>query len=583
MDIFNVLTMIGGLCLFLFGMNLMGQALERRAGGKLQSLLDKMTGSVPAGFLTGLGITAIIQSSSATTVMVVGFVNSGLMTLRQAINVIMGANVGTTVTAWLLSLAGISGSNIWVNLLKPSSFTPVLALIGIIFYMFCKSGKKKDTGMILLGFATLMFGMETMSGAVSGLKDVPAFASLFLMFKNPILGVLAGALLTGIIQSSSASVGILQALAVTGQVSYAAAIPIIMGQNIGTCVTALISSVGTQKNAKRAAVVHLMFNVIGVVVLLTAFWIVKIVFAPAILDENATMSGIAIAHSLFNILCTAMLLPAGGLLEKLAIRIVPDKGGKEQPVELEERLLITPSVALGRCRAVAGEMARCAGEALHMALTTFENYSPELAESIRENESRCDRYEDELGTYLVSLSAQQLSDAESEEATELLKIIGDFERISDHAVNLLAASEELRSKGLGFSSTAEKELKVLIGAVSEILNTAERAFSEKDLAAAAQVEPLKQVIVALKEQMRTRHILRMQQGHCSIEAGFVWSDLLTDLERTADHCSNIAGCVLDAANHGLNLHETLRAMRADDPDFRRAYGTYAEKYRLQAA
>lgn len=582
MDIFNVLTMIGGLCLFLFGMNLMGQALERRAGGKLQSLLDKMTGSVPAGFLTGLGITAIIQSSSATTVMVVGFVNSGLMTLRQAINVIMGANVGTTVTAWLLSLAGISGSNIWVNLLKPSSFTPVLALIGIIFYMFCKSGKKKDTGMILLGFATLMFGMETMSGAVSGLKDVPAFASLFLMFKNPILGVLAGALLTGIIQSSSASVSILQALAVTGQVSYAAAIPIIMGQNIGTCVTALISSVGTQKNAKRAAVVHLMFNVIGVVVLLTAFWIVKIVFAPAILDENATMSGIAIAHSLFNILCTAMLLPAGGLLEKLAIRIVPDKGGKEQPVELEERLLITPSVALGRCRAVAGEMARCAGEALHMALTTFENYSPELAESIRENESRCDRYEDELGTYLVRLSAQQLSDAESEEATELLKIIGDFERISDHAVNLLAASEELRSKGLGFSATAEKELKVLIGAVSEILNTAERAFSEKDLAAAAQVEPLKQVIVALKEQMRTRHILRMQQGHCSIEAGFVWSDLLTDLERTADHCSNIAGCVLDAANHGLNLHETLRAMRADDPDFRRAYGTYAEKYRLQA-
>ena len=582
MDIFNVLTMIGGMCLFLFGMNLMGQALERRAGGKLQSLLDKMTGSVPAGFLTGLGITAIIQSSSATTVMVVGFVNSGLMTLRQAINVIMGANVGTTVTAWLLSLAGISGSNIWVNLLKPSSFTPVLALIGIIFYMFCKSGKKKDTGMILLGFATLMFGMETMSGAVSGLKDVPAFASLFLMFKNPILGVLAGALLTGIIQSSSASVGILQALAVTGQVSYAAAIPIIMGQNIGTCVTALISSVGTQKNAKRAAVVHLMFNVIGVVVLLTAFWIVKIVFAPAILDENATMSGIAIAHSLFNILCTAMLLPAGGLLEKLAIRIVPDKGGKERPVELEERLLITPSVALGRCRAVAGEMARCAGEALYMALATFENYSPELAESIRENESRCDRYEDELGTYLVRLSAQQLSDAESEEATELLKIIGDFERISDHAVNLLAASEELRSKGLGFSAAAEKELKVLIGAVREILNTAERAFSEKDLAAAAQVEPLKQVIVALKEQMRTRHILRMQQGHCSIEAGFVWSDLLTDLERTADHCSNIAGCVLDAANHGLNLHETLRAMRADDPDFRRAYGTYAEKYRLQA-
>ena len=418
--------------------------------------------------------------------------------------------------------------------------------------------------------------------AVSGLKDVPAFASLFLMFKNPILGVLAGALLTGIIQSSSASVGILQALAVTGQVSYAAAIPIIMGQNIGTCVTALISSVGTQKNAKRAAVVHLMFNVIGVVVFLTAFWIVKIVFTrlfwmktpPCPASRLRTRSLISCARR-----CCCRQAACLKSSQSASCRI---RAAKSSLFELEERLLITPSVALGRCRAVAGEMARCAGEALHMALTTFENYSPELAESIRENESRCDRYEDELGTYLVRLSAQQLSDAESEEATELLKIIGDFERISDHAVNLLAASEELRSKGLGFSAAAEKELKVLIGAVSEILNTAERAFSEKDLAAAAQVEPLKQVIVALKEQMRTRHILRMQQGHCSIEAGFVWSDLLTDLERTADHCSNIAGCVLDAANHGLNLHETLRAMRADDPDFRRAYGTYAEKYRLQA-
>ena len=581
MDIFNVLTMIGGLCLFLFGMNLMGQALERRAGGKLQSLLDKMTGSVPAGFLTGLVITAIIQSSSATTVMVVGFVNSGLMTLRQAINVIMGANVGTTVTAWLLSLAGISGSNIWVNLLKPSSFTPVLAHIGIIFYMFCKSGKKKDTGMILLGFATLMFGMETMSGAVAGLKDVPAFASLFLMFKNPILGVLAGALLTGIIQSSSASVGILQALAVTGQVSYAAAIPIIMGQNIGTCVTALISSVGTQKNAKRAAVVHLMFNVIGVVVLLTAFWIVKIVFAPAILDENATMSGIAIAHSLFNILCTAMLLPAGGLLEKLAIRIVPDKGGKEQPVELEERLLITPSVALGRCRAVAGEMARCAGEALHMALTTFENYSPELAESIRENESRCDRYEDELGTYLVRLSAQQLSDAESEEATELLKIIGDFERISDHAVNVLESAEELRTKGLTFSKTAQRELDVLSKAVRDILTLALRAFREKDMDAAGQVEPLEQVIDDLKEKMRIHHILRMQQGSCSIESGFVWSDLLTALERVGDHCSNIAGCVIDLHHHNMNTHEAIRSARMENENFDDEYKAYAVKYSLK--
>ncbi len=373
MTIFNALTMIGGLCLFLFGMDLMGQALERRAGGKLRTMLDKMTGRVMTGFLTGLAITAVIQSSSATTVMVVGFVNSGLMTLRQAINVIMGANVGTTVTAWLLSMAGISSGNVFVNLLKPTSFTPVLALVGIIFYMFCKNGKKKDTGMILLGFATLMFGMDTMSGAVAGLKDVPAFAQLFIAFKNPVLGVLAGAVLTGIIQSSSASVGILQALAVTGQVSYAAAIPIIMGQNIGTCVTALLSSVGTSKNAKRAAVVHLMFNVIGVAVLLTVFCIVKAIFDPVILHESATMYGIAIAHSCFNIVCTAMLLPCGGLLERLAVRLVPDgpQERSEKPVELDERLLATPSLALQQCRAVAEEMAGCAVEALDSAERLF--------------------------------------------------------------------------------------------------------------------------------------------------------------------------------------------------------------------
>ena len=380
MDIFKILTMIGGLCLFLFGMNLMGQALERRAGGKLRTLLDKMTSNVFAGFLTGLGVTAIIQSSSATTVMVVGFVNSGLMTLRQAINVIMGANVGTTVTAWLLSLAGIDSGNVWINLLKPASFTPILALIGIIFYMFCKDTGKKDTGMILLGFATLMFGMDTMSGAMAGLKNVPGFTELFIMFKNPILGVLVGAVLTAVIQSSSASVGILQALALTGQVSYAAAIPIIMGQNIGTCVTAIISSIGTTKNAKRAAVVHLMFNVIGVVALLVVFCIVKAVFAPAILNESATMYGIAIAHSLFNVLCTALLLPAGGVLEKLAIRLVPDSGHAEQTVELDERLLATPSLALCQCRAVTIEMAGCAVQALKNALACLTHFTPELAE-----------------------------------------------------------------------------------------------------------------------------------------------------------------------------------------------------------
>ncbi len=582
MSIFDVLTMIGGLCLFLFGMDLMGQALERRAGGRLRTLLDKMTGRVMTGFLTGMAITAVIQSSSATTVMVVGFVNSGLMTLRQAINVIMGANVGTTVTAWLLSLAGISSGNVWIDLLKPTSFTPVLALVGIILYMSCKSGKRKDTGVILLGFATLMFGMDTMSGAVAGLKDVPAFAQLFVAFKNPVLGVLAGAVLTGIIQSSSASVGILQALAVTGQVSYAAAIPIIMGQNIGTCVTALLSSVGTNKNAKRAAVVHLMFNVIGVVVLLTAFCIVKAVFAPALLQAPATMYGIAVAHSCFNVICTAILLPCGGLLEKLAVRLVPDgpREMAEQPVELDERLLATPPLALQQCRAVAEEMAACAAEALNRGLDAFSAYTPELAEGIRRDEKRCDRYEDALGTYLVRLSTQQMGAAESEEATELLKTIGDFERISDHAVNVLESAEELRTKGLTFSKTAQRELDVLSKAVRDILALALRAFREKDMDAAGQVEPLEQVIDDLKEQMRTRHILRLQQGQCSIETGFVWCDLLTDLERTSDHCSNIAGCVIDAAQHDLNLHETLRSVRHSDGTYRQRLDACAEVYRL---
>ena len=580
MTIFNALTLVGGLCLFLLGMNLMGQALERRAGGRLRTLLDKMTSRVMLGFLTGLGVTAIIQSSSATTVMVVGFVNSGLMTLRQAINVIMGANVGTTVTAWFLSLAGIDSGSLWVQLLKPASFTPVLALIGIIFYMFCKDTRKKDTGLILLGFTTLMFGMETMSGAVAGLRDVPAFTNLFLAFTNPLLGVLVGALVTAVIQSSSASVGILQALSVTGGVSYAAAIPIILGQNIGTCVTALLSSVGTNKNARRAAIVHLLFNVIGVTVLLTAFCIVKAALSPALLDEPTTMYGIAIVHSVFNILCTAMLLPAGGLLERLAMRLVPDGKSADETAELDKRLLATPSLALQQARTLAGGMASCAARALENALAAFDAYTPELAQSIREDEERCDHYEDIIGTYLVQLSSRTMSQCESEEATELLKTIGDFERISDHAVNVLESAEELREKGLAFSGTAQEEYGVLAGAVREILHLAINAFAAGDSAAAAQVEPLEEVIDKLKEQMRTRHILRMQRGACSIEAGFVWSDLLTDLERISDHCSNIAGCVLDAAQHNLNLHETLRTVRREDADFRTRLAADAEKYRL---
>ena len=582
MDMFHLLTLIGGLCLFLFGMNLMGQALERRAGNKLRTLLDKMTGRVMAGFLTGLGITAVIQSSSATTVMVVGFVNSGLMTLRQAINVIRGANVGTTVTAWLLSLSGIDGQSLWVQLLKPASFTPVLALIGIVLYMFCKDTRKKDTGMILLGFTTLMFGMETMSGAVAGLRDVPGFVQLFVLFKNPVLGMLTGALLTAVIQSSSASVGILQALAVTGAVSYGAAIPIIMGQNIGTCVTAMISSVGANKNAKRAAAVHLLFNVIGVAVMLAVFCIVQAAFDPAILHEQANMAGIAIAHSVFNIACTAMLLPAGGLLEKLAVRLVPEGKKQESTVELDERLLATPSLALEQSRQVASDMAVCAVRALKNALVAFRQYTPERAQSIRADEEQCDRYEDILGTYLVKLSALKMGESESEEETELLKVIGDFERISDHAVNLLQSAEELRDKSLSFSDSAMQELEVLTSAIGAILDLSLQSFCQSDVVTAADVEPLEQVIDTLKEQLRTRHILRMQQGHCSIEAGFIWADLLTDLERTSDHCSNIAGCVIDAARHTLNLHETLRDAKTRDASFRSRFDRYAREYRLPA-
>ena len=581
MSIFDGLNMIGGLCLFLFGMNLMGQALEKRAGGKMRTLLGKMTGRKMIGFLTGLGITAVIQSSSATTVMVVGFVNSGLLTLRQAINVIMGANVGTTVTAWLLSLGGISSGALWVKLLKPSSFTPVLALIGIVLYMFCKSSKKKDTGMILLGFATLMYGMETMTGAVSGLKDVPGFQRLFLTFTNPVLGVLAGAVLTAIIQSSSASVGILQALAVTGQVSYGAAIPIIMGQNIGTCVTALLSAIGTNKNARRAAIVHLMFNIIGTVVWLSAFSLARLLFAPALLAQPATMFGIAIAHSVFNVLCTALLLPLSGMLEKLALWIVPEtKKGEEQTTLLDERLLATPPLALERCHELVTRMAEDAGAALKASLETVKKFDPQAAWRIREDENRTDQYEDAVSTYLIRLSAEPLNQADSEETTAMLKYIGDFERIADHAVDILKSAEEMRDKEISFSPEAAREMDVLMRAVEEILTLTFRAFHENDAQMASRVEPLEQVIDTLKEELRTRHILRMTKGECSAEAGFVWSDLLTSLERTADHCSNVAGCVMDIARHQLSLHDTLRREKNGDGDFDAQYDAYAAEFSL---
>ena len=580
MDFFDVLTLLGGLSLFLFGMNLMGNSLEKCAGSSLKVLLSKLTSRKIVGFLTGLGVTAVIQSSSATTVMVVGFVNSGLLSLRQAIGVIMGANVGTTVTAWILSLTGLDGESFFIRLLEPTSFSPVLALIGVGLTMMAKSERKKDVGMILLGFAVLMFGMDTMSGAVAGLQDVPEFQSIFLMFTNPVLGVLAGAILTAIIQSSSASVGILQALSATGQVTYGAAIPIIMGQNIGTCVTAMISSVGANKNAKRAAVVHLLFNIIGTCVWLSVFYLINAVVHFDFVGNSIDQLGIAVVHTTFNVLCTALLFPFSGLLEKLACRLVRDDKVPEQIQILDERLLSTPPVAIGRCQEVAETMARISMDALRTGCRLIEHYDAKEAQAVRETEKEADQYEDMLGTYLVKLGRENLSERDNRQVSKLLHIIGDFERISDHAVNVVESAEEMRSKGLHFSPQAKQELNVLTSAVGEIMDLSLDAFLKDDPDLAVKVEPLEQVVDTLKEQLRNRHILRLQRGECTIELGFVWSDLLTDLERVADHCSNIAGCVIEMAHGSLDVHEYLDYIKGGSIAFQRAYNAYARKYAL---
>lgn len=580
MDIFDILNLVGGLSLFLFGMNIMGQALERRAGSSLKMLVAKITTNRLAGLLTGLAVTAVIQSSSATTVMVVGFVNSGIMTLKQSINVIMGANIGTTVTAWILSLAGIKSSNIVLSLLKPSSFTPILALIGIIYYMFAKRDKKKDTGLIMLGFAVLMYGMDTMSASVAGLKDVPQFAQLFIMFKNPVLGVLAGALLTAIIQSSSASVGILQALATTGGVSYGAAIPIIMGQNIGTCITAILSSFGTNKNAKRAALVHLSFNVIGTAVWLTVFCIVKLIFAPQLFDESAGMLGIAVAHSIFNFLCVCLMFPMAGLLEKLVCHIVPDTDGQDTVAKLDERLLSAPSLALDQCRKQLLKMSVYSLDAIRDGLSCIVNYDADKVENIKRLEDKTDHYEDILNNYLIKLSSRQISEDDSAKAAEYLKLIGDFERIADHGLNMAESADEMADKRLSFSLEANRDLRVIFDAVMEIMELAEKAFTDNDINAALYVEPLEQNIDILKEEIRSRHISRLQRGGCSVDSGFVLNDILTNLERVADHCSNIAVCIIESRDNKLDMHEALRAMRTDDEGFKEKFREYGRKYRL---
>ena len=579
MDLFDVLTLIGGLSLFLFGMNIMGQALERKAGNKLKDLLAKMTNSKFKGFLTGLVITAVIQSSSATTVMVVGFVNSGLMTLRQAINVIMGANIGTTITSWILSLGDIDGSSILITLLKPTSFTPILALVGIIFYMFLKDDSKKDIGSILLGFATLMFGMDTMSNAVSGLANVPGFSNLFILFTNPLLGVLVGALLTAIIQSSSASVGILQALSSTGQVTYGAAVPIIMGQNIGTCVTCLLSSIGTNKNARRAAVVHLLFNTIGTVVILTLFCIIKTFVYIPLLSEQASMFGIALTHSIFNVLCVMILLPMSALLEKLALRIIPDDKIKEKYDELDTRLFVTPTLALAQAKSSLSDMADTSRKAITMALKSVNNYSDKLYEDILKQEDKNDRYEDKIGTYLVDLSSKNtLSESESKEVSKMLKIIGDLERIADHAINIGQASRELRDKNLSLSEDAIKEMDSMLNAVKECVDLSLLAFEKDDLAIALKVPPLEEVIDELKAKLRANHIDRVKRRQCSIEAGFIWSDLLTNLERVGDHCNNIATEIIDDLNYDNRYFHKTKRHASDDEGYDAMYRDYSLKY-----
>ena len=581
MDIFGMLGLFGGLAMFLYGMDLMGKSLERQAGNRLQSILEKLTASPAKGFLLGVIVTAIIQSSSATTVMVVGFVNSGIMKLHQACGIIMGANVGTTVTSWILSLTGLEGDSFLIQLFKPSTFTPVLALAGIWMYMFTKRDKLRNIGTTLLGFAILMFGMEAMSDAVKPLADVPAFTSLFTLFSNPILGVLVGAVLTGIIQSSSASVGILQALSATGAITFSSAIPIIMGQNIGTCVTALLSSVGANRNARRTAVIHLYFNIIGVAVFLSLYTLISTLIDMPFLSGPINEMGIAVVHTCFNLLATALMLPFSRLLEKLACLTIKDTPDEDAIEQLDERLLLTPAVAVDQCSRVTCDMSRTARQALTDSLTLVGAYEQSAADAIQTLEDRLDRYEDMLGTYLVKLSAHEMSETDSRKATMLLHLIGDFERIGDHALNIVEVAQELYEKKLSFSENAQAELKVLISAISEVLSMAFDAFEHGDLRLAHQVEPLEQVIDAVTKEVKSRHIDRLQQGICTIQMGFVLADFTNNCERVADHCSNIAATMIENAQGSYDIHDYTGHV-VSSASFLRMFEDYRSKYQLPA-
>ena len=582
----TVLPLICGLALFLYGMDLMGDSLKKSAGSSLKAILGKMTSSPVRGFLLGLVVTAIIQSSSATTVMVVGFVTSGTMTLLQAVGVIMGANVGTAVTAWLTGLSGIGDA---LELLKPDTWVPIIAIVAVCLTMFVKRGKKRDVGFILIGFAILMVGMDMMSGAVSPLRENEAFISILTMFENPILGLLAGLVLTAIVQSSSASIGILQAITVTGGITYGAAIPIIMGQNIGTCVTAMISSISANRNGKRAALIHLYFNIIGVIIWLLLFYIVNAIFpipswvaGEMLVETPIDMWGVAAVHTVFKILSVASIGPFYRQLEKLArLTVKDDKSEAETANLLDERLFETPAIAVARATEVTAAMAAVSTGALRGALSLFDSYDAKVAEDVRTLENKADVYEDALGTYLVKISSCDVDEADSRQITKLLHMIGDFERISDHAVNILESAEEMRDKKITFSAEAQSELAVMRAAIIDIIDVAERAFLNNDMELAADVEPLEQVVDDLRDKIKLGHIIRLQKSECTIEHGFILADLLNDFERVSDHCSNIAGCVIEISQYdALDMHKYLAEIKHGSEGFEEKYKEYKRKYNI---
>ena len=588
MTFFDFLTMIGGLALFLYGMNLLGDGLAQASGGRMERILEKLTDSPLKAVLVGAGVTAVIQSSSATTVMVVGFVNSGIMKLEQAVGIIMGANIGTTITSWILGLSGIDSSSFFVRLLKPTSFSPVLAIVGVAILLFSKRDKLKSAATIMVGFAILMFGMETMSSSVEGLREVPEFTGILLRFSNPILGMLAGVVLTAVIQSSSASVGILQALCATGAVGYGAAIPIIMGQNIGTCVTAMLSGVGASKNAKRAALVHLYFNIIGTILFMVVFYAVNAVNPFSFMEDAATPFGIAAVHSIFNIAATLCLLPFSKVLVRLACLTIKSDEQPEETSEadrtlglLDVRFLETPSYAVEQSRNVAVTMSGLAEEAINLSMELFQEYSEEKAARVVALEDEADRFEDELGSYLVKLSSKNLSEKDSHTLNTILHSIGDFERISDHARNLKEAAEEMHQKQIAFSEKAQAELEILGHAVHDILKITMLSFAEEDLNLAKQVEPLEEVIDELNLDIKQRHIKRLRKGKCTIELGFILSDIITNFERVSDHCSNVALCLLEVNANEFDTHAYLDTLRKEDNvDFKGKVMTYRERYRL---